>query len=160
MLDPPHEFNDAYSIRSSGKNKIHLALDDTQSQHKCKRTEEIELIPETVANNGWYNHLGKIFRQSKNAVDVERGVVQSGIKGLVRRVLISSTAASCGFGIKHFRSSMQGHRRHWLSYARKIEITNDSILGAVNGCHRCTGNDGDSLCKYSPRTYYRLENLR
>jgi hypothetical protein len=136
MLDPPHEFNDAYSIRFSGKDKIHQALDDTQSQHKSKTTEEIELIPEAVANNGWHNDLGKIFRQSKNAVDVERGVLQSGIKGLVRQVLISSTAASSGFGMKHFRSSMQGHRRRLLSYARKVDITNDSIVGAVNGCQR------------------------
>jgi hypothetical protein len=135
MLGPPHEFNDAYSIRSSGKDKIYQALDDTQSQHRSKTTEE-EPISEAVAHNGWHNDLGKIFRQTKNAVDVERGVLQSGIEGLVRRPLISFTAASCGFGIKHFRSSMQGHRRRLLSYARKVEIASDSIVGAVKGCHR------------------------
>lgn len=82
ILNPPYEFKDADTIKAAGAEKIHHALDDAHTQHKGKTTEEIELIAEAVMNNDWHNDLEKIRKQTKNAVDEEREVLRSSIKGL------------------------------------------------------------------------------
>ncbi|OSS52483.1 hypothetical protein B5807_02055 [Epicoccum nigrum] len=63
---------------SLSETKFHQALDDARTQHKGRMTEETELTSKTVA----HDDLGKIRKQTKNAIDDGRGVLQSSIKGL------------------------------------------------------------------------------
>lgn len=82
ILNPPYEFTNAETIKTAGAEKIHQALDDARTQHKGKTTEEIELIAEAVVNNDWHNDLEKLRKQTKGAIDEEREVLRSSIKGL------------------------------------------------------------------------------
>lgn len=82
ILNSPYELKDADIIKAAGAERIHQALDDARTQHKGKTTEEIGLIAEAVANNDWQNDLERIREQNNNAVDEEREVLRSSIKGL------------------------------------------------------------------------------
>lgn len=82
ILNPPYEFRDADTIKAAGAEKVHRALDDARTQHKGKTTEEIELIAKAVIDNDWSNDLSKIREQTKNAVEEEREILRSSIKGL------------------------------------------------------------------------------